>query len=161
MKHIVTHDPSTNSFLVHEPKKEPVKTFKYEDAEDRDEARAKANAHADKLSNQSNEGTNMKKTYAEFIAEMNEWNAGDFVKAAQERDKAKKTSKGTKYTGAEADTDNDDDDDTKKHAEPEVKRGRGRPAGSKSGARSKGRDGGSSGGTGEYHLSLPTKSVYY
>lgn len=102
-----------------------------------------------------------KQEMLEAAASVDEWNAEDMIKAAGAK---KTTSKGTRYTGAEADTDNDEDDGGKKkaHFEPEkVKKGRGRPAGSKSGARSLGKDGGTAGGSGEYHLALPSKSVYY
>lgn len=155
-KHIVTHDPSTNSFLVHEPKKEPVKTFKYSDAEDRDEARSKAQQHADKLS----EGKAMK-TFSQFVEELAEWNAADMIKAAHGRSKG--SLKGTKYTGAETDT--DEDGNEIKKDEPVVKRGRGRPAGAKSGARQQGaeksnsRDFGSF--TKDHTLLSPSSSPYY
>lgn len=53
-EHIVTHDPSKNHFLVHMPgeEAEPEDKFKYHDAEDRAEAKAKAEKHALKLSYQ-------------------------------------------------------------------------------------------------------------
>jgi len=47
--HIVSHDPTTYSFLVHKANEEPIKKFKYTDAEDKEDARTLANAHAKSL----------------------------------------------------------------------------------------------------------------
>ena len=71
MKNIVTHDPSKYSYLVHFPGQEPVHTVKYNDAEDRDEAKRKAEAHANKLNKINNEGRIMK-SYSTFVAEQSE-----------------------------------------------------------------------------------------
>lgn len=95
--------------------------------------------------------------------DLDEWSADDMIAAATHGDKDGKTSKGTKYTGVEAEVDNKEKPKFEKpgsEAEKE-KRGRGRPAGSKSGARSLGKDGGSSSGISSHRMSLPSKSVYY
>lgn len=66
--------------------------------------------------------------------------------------------KGTRYGGAaqyDDEEDDDDDDAPKKKEEPKEKRGRGRPAGSKSGARQKGSGGKSDSGIQTHTLHLP------
>ena len=69
---------------------------------------------------------------------------------------------GKRYGGSKAKADDEEGNEPTDNAgeAAKEKRGRGRPAGAKSGARTKGSDGGMS-GTDDYHLSLPTKSVYY
>ena len=90
-------------------------------------------------------------SYSEFMAKLEESSASeraaeilaakraerldkyDFSKEKQKPASAAKQVKGHSY-GADK-SDDEDDEDVKKSSEPEVKRGRGRPAGSKSGAR--------------------------
>lgn len=90
------------------------------------------------------EETTMSKTYAEFIEQLNEYNAKDGVYRH----------KGT-YGGSYDSNDDHDDDEPKKPAAPAVKRGRGRPAGSKSGANQKVTSGKSYGGIATHSLHLP------
>ena len=85
-------------------------------------------------------------TFSQFVEKINEQlleydsNAGRYVH---------KGSYGTSYQG---------DEDGKKPEAPAVKRGRGRPAGSKSGANVKGQDGGSPhAGAREHSLNLPNR----
>ena len=63
---------------------------------------------------------------------------------------------GTSYQGDDNDTDDDDDKPKAKPAEPAVKRGRGRPVGSKSGARQQGNSK-SFGGLATHSLNLPNR----
>ena len=90
-------------------------------------------------------------SYSEFMAKLDESSASeraaeilaakraerldkyDFSKEKQKPASAAKQVKGHSYGADKAD--DEDDEDVKKSSEPEVKRGRGRPAGSKSGAR--------------------------
>lgn len=85
-----------------------------------------------------------KLTYAQFVEQLNEYNSKDGVYRH----------KGT-YAGGYSADDGDDDDAPKKPAAPAVKRGRGRPAGSKSGANQKVTTGKSYGGVATHTLSLP------
>src|ERR1035437_6200478 len=151
MAHVVTHDSSGfyttggSAYVSHEAGQDPKKDgiFHYhsdDEGENEQDAKDKAKSHAASINAKSKikqEGRIMK-TFSMFVEEINEWNAETMIKAAH--DKNKKSLKGSKYTGS--DDDEDGDNDSKKHEEPEVKRGRGRPAGSKSGARNKGEDGG-------------------
>lgn len=91
-------------------------------------------------------------SYSEFMAKLDESNASeraaeilaakraerldkyDFSKEKQKPVSAVKQVKGRSY-GADKPDNEDDEDENKKSSEPEVKRGRGRPSGSKSGAR--------------------------
>ena len=91
------------------------------------------------------EETTMSKTYADFIQQLQEYNAG---KDGVYRHK------GT-YGGSYDSNDDHDEDEPKKPAAPAVKRGRGRPAGSKSGANQKVTSGKSYGGIATHTLSLP------
>jgi hypothetical protein len=87
------------------------------------------------------------KTYADFIQQLQEYNAG---KDGVYRHK------GT-YGGSYDSNDDHDEDEPKKPAAPAVKRGRGRPAGSKSGANQKVTTGKSYGGIATHSLSLPNR----
>ena len=91
------------------------------------------------------EETNMSKTYADFMQQLQEYNAS---KDGVYRHK------GT-YGGSYDSNDDEDDETPKKPAAPAVKRGRGRPAGSKSGANQKVTTGKSYGGIATHTLSLP------
>jgi len=91
------------------------------------------------------EETTMSKTYAQFVEQLNEYNSKDGVYRH----------KGTYAGGYSADDGDDDEDKPKKAAAPAVKRGRGRPAGSKSGANQKVTTGKSYGGVATHTLSLP------
>lgn len=93
------------------------------------------------------EETTVSKTYAEFIEQLNEYNAKDGVYRH----------KGT-YGGSYDSNDDHDDDEPKKPAAPAVKRGRGRPAGSKSGANQKVTTGKSYGGIATHSLNLPNSN---
>ena len=91
-------------------------------------------------------------SYSEFMAKLDESSASekaaeilaakraerldkyDFSKEKQKPASATKQVKGRSY-GADKPDNEDDEDENKKSSEPEVKRGRGRPSGSKSGAR--------------------------
>ena len=84
-----------------------------------------------------------KLTYTQFVEQLNEYNSKDGVYRH----------KGTYAGGYSAD--DGDDDEPKKPAAPAVKRGRGRPAGSKSGANQKVTTGKSYGGVATHTLSLP------
>ena len=86
-----------------------------------------------------------KKTYSQFIEQLVEYE----TKSGVYRHKG---SYGSSYQG----DDDEDDDKPKKPAEPAVKRGRGRPAGSKSGANQKVGSGKSYGGIAHHTLNLPT-----
>ncbi len=128
--HIVTHAPHLNAYLVHPKGGEPVHKVKYDDAEGKAKAKADADEHAaalniakEELKKSKQEGRTMK-TYQEFIAE---WNADAMMAAA--RKNQQKSSKGTYGTSDNHDEDGNPIDDTEK--EPVVKKGRGRPAGSK------------------------------
>jgi hypothetical protein len=92
--------------------------------------------------------TVMSKTYADFIQQLQEYNAG---KDGVYRHK------GT-YGGSYDSNDDEDDDAPKKPAAPAVKRGRGRPAGSKSGANQKVTTGKSYGGIATHSLNLPNSN---
>ena len=94
------------------------------------------------------EETTMSKTYADFIQQLQEYNAG---KDGVYRHK------GT-YGGSYDSNDDEDDDTPKKPAAPAVKRGRGRPAGSKSGANQKVTTGKSYGGIATHSLNLPNSN---
>jgi hypothetical protein len=94
------------------------------------------------------EETDMSKTYADFIQQLQEYNAG---KDGVYRHK------GT-YGGSYNSNDDEDDETPKKPAAPAVKRGRGRPAGSKSGANQKVTTGKSYGGIATHSLSLPNSN---
>lgn len=86
-------------------------------------------------SNESVKGSNMV-TFAVFKTNMTEWSADDMIAAAKEKAKSASTTKGTKYTGAEVDVNAEKPKFEKPGSEAEKeKRGRGRPAGSKSGGR--------------------------
>jgi hypothetical protein len=102
---------------------------------------------ADKL---NKEETNMsdKLSYAQFVEQLNEYNAG---KDGVYRHK------GT-YGGSYDSNDDEDEDTPKKPAAPAVKRGRGRPAGSKSGANLKVTKGKSYGGIATHSLNLPNSN---
>lgn len=91
------------------------------------------------------EETTMSKTYAEFVQQLQEYNAG---KDGVYRHKGS-------YGGGYDSNDDDDEDAPKKPAAPAVKRGRGRPAGAKSGANQKVTTGKSYGGVATHTLSLP------
>ena len=93
------------------------------------------------------EETTMSKTYAEFLQQLQEYNAKDGVYRH----------KGS-YGGSYDSNDDDDDDAPKKPAAPAVKRGRGRPAGSKSGANQKVTTGKSYGGIATHSLNLPNSN---
>jgi len=86
-----------------------------------------------------------KKTYTQFVEQLVEYE----TKSGVYRHKG---SYGSSYQG----DDDDDEDKPKKPAEPAVKRGRGRPAGSKSGANQKVGSGKSYGGIAHHTLNLPT-----
>lgn len=106
-----------------------------------------------------------KKMYREFVEEIEEivaeakkddyWDFKDLPKTPTTRKVA-----GTRYGGSaqhdEPEDDDDDDDTPKKKKVDQPKRGRGRPAGSKSGARQKG-NGKSYGGLAIHSLNLPSK----
>lgn len=105
-----------------------------------------------------------KKMYREFVEEMQElaeiaeakkddyWDFKD-LKAKEKNQPTSRKVAGTRYGGsAQKDEPEDDDNDDK----PAVKRGRGRPAGSKSGARQKG-NGNNYGGLAIHSLNLPSK----
>lgn len=99
------------------------------------------------------EGTLMseKKTYAQFMEQLLEYTPGPGgVTRVQGR------SYGAQYHDPEGD--DDADDKPKKAAEPAVKRGRGRPAGSKSGANQKVTSGKSYGGIATHSLHLPSSN---
>jgi hypothetical protein len=90
-----------------------------------------------------------KLTYREFIEYINEMEMGKGGRYVH------KGSYGTSYQG----DDEDDEDKPKKKAEPTgEKRGRGRPAGSKSGARQAGAAGKSYGGIAFHSLNLPNSN---
>lgn len=103
-------------------------------------------AHAIAHFNEEEE-TNMSKTYSQFIEELNE--SGYTVRKIE----------GTRYGGGKQTThpEHDEDDEDSKPAEP-VKRGRGRPAGSKSGANLKVTKGKSYGGIATHSLNLPNSN---
>ena len=103
-----------------------------------------------------------KKMYREFVEEIQEivaeakkddyWDFKD-LKAKEKNQPTSRKVAGTRYGGsAQKDEPEDDDNDDK----PAVKRGRGRPAGSKSGARQKG-NGNNYGGLAIHSLNLPSK----
>mgnify|MGYP000178520306 FL=1 len=94
------------------------------------------------------EETNMseKKTYAQFMEQLLEYTPGPGGVT-----RVKGRSYGADYDAGEG----EDDDAPKKAAEPAVKRGRGRPAGSKSGANQKVTTGKSYGGIATHSLNLP------
>lgn len=96
------------------------------------------------------EETMEKLTYKEFLAKLDEQLLEYDAKSGVYRHKG---SYGSSYQG-----DDDEDDKPAKPAEPAVKRGRGRPAGSKSGARQKGSTGKSYGGIAIHSLNLPNKN---
>ena len=87
----------------------------------------------------------MSKTYAEFMEQLLEYTPGPGGVTKV---------KGRSY-GADYDAGEGDDDDKPKAAAPAVKRGRGRPAGSKSGANQKVTTGKSYGGIATHSLNLP------
>jgi hypothetical protein len=126
-----------------------VKDFQQSDApqfqgkskEKRREMAIAAKLQADRV---KKEETTMSKTYAEFIEQLNEYNAKDGVYRH----------KGS-YGGGYDSNDDEDEDAPKKPAAPAVKRGRGRPAGSKSGANQKVTTGKSYGGIATHSLHLP------
>lgn len=93
------------------------------------------------------EETTMSKTYTEFMAELQE--SGYTVRKIE----------GTRYGGSKQTThpEHDEDDEDSTPAEP-VKRGRGRPAGSKSGANLKVTKGKSYGGIATHSLNLPNSN---
>lgn len=108
-----------------------------------------------------NEGCG-KKMYREFVEEIEEivaeakkddyWDFKDLKDKEKNQPTSRKVA-GTRYGGsAQKDEPEDDDNDDK----PAVKRGRGRPAGSKSGARTAG-NGKSYGGLTIHSLNLPSK----
>jgi len=88
-------------------------------------------------------------TFSNFIDKLNEQLVEYETKSGVYRHKG---SYGSSYQG----DDDEDDDKPKKPAEPAVKRGRGRPAGSKSGANQKVGSGKSYGGIAHHTLNLPT-----
>ena len=103
-----------------------------------------------------------KKMYREFVEEIEEivaeskkddyWDFKDLKDKEKNQPTSRKVA-GTRYGGsAQKDEPEDDDNDDK----PAVKRGRGRPAGSKSGARQKG-NGNNYGGLAIHSLNLPSK----
>ncbi len=92
------------------------------------------------------EETDMSKTYAQFMEQLLEYTPGPGGVT-----KVKGRSYGADYDAGEG----EDDDGPKKAAAPAVKRGRGRPAGSKSGANQKVTQGKSYGGMSTHTLSLP------
>lgn len=94
------------------------------------------------------EETTMSKTYADFIQQLQEYNAG---KDGVYRHK------GT-YGGSYDSNDDEDDDAPKAKPADAPKRGRGRPAGSKSGANQKVTTGKSYGGIATHSLSLPNSN---
>jgi hypothetical protein len=91
------------------------------------------------------EETTMSKTYADFVQQLQEYNAS---KDGVYRHK------GT-YGGSYDSSDDEDDDKPKAKPADAPKRGRGRPAGSKSGANQKVTTGKSYGGIATHTLSLP------
>lgn len=102
--------------------------------------------------NLTQEETDMseKKTYAQFVEQLLEYTPGPGgVTRVQGR------SYGAQYHDPEGD---DDADDKPKAAAPAVKRGRGRPAGSKSGANQKVTTGKSYGGIATHSLNLPNSN---
>jgi len=101
-------------------------------------------AHAVAHFNEEEE-TTMSKTYAEFMEQLLEYTPGPGGVTKV---------KGRSY-GADYDAGEGDDDDKPKAAAPAVKRGRGRPAGSKSGANQKVTTGKSYGGIATHSLNLP------
>ena len=68
------------------------------------------------------------------------------------------TAKGAKYGNTDYDNEHMDKDDDEKKSQPAVKRGRGRPAGSKSGANQKVTTGKSYGGINTHSLHLPNSN---
>ncbi len=118
--------------------------FKGKSKEKRQQMAVAAKLQADR----TNEETNMSKTYADFIQQLQEYNAG---KDGVYRHK------GT-YGGSYDSNDDEDDDAPKKPAAPAAKRGRGRPAGSKSGANQKVTTGKSYGGIATHSLNLPNSN---
>lgn len=118
--------------------------FKGKSKEKRQQMAVAAKLQADR----TNEETDMSKTYADFIQQLKEYNAG---KDGVYRHK------GT-YGGSYDSNDDEDDDAPKKPAAPAVKRGRGRPAGSKSGANQKVTTGKSYGGIATHSLNLPNSN---
>ena len=118
--------------------------FKGKSKEKRQQMAVAAKLQADR----TNEETDMSKTYADFIQQLQEYNAG---KDGVYRHK------GT-YGGSYDSNDDEDDDAPKKPAAPAVKRGRGRPAGSKSGANQKVTTGKSYGGIATHSLNLPNSN---
>lgn len=91
-----------------------------------------------------------KLSFSDFLAKINEQLLEYETKGGVYRHKG---SYGSSYQG---DDDDDEDGPKKKPAEPAVKRGRGRPAGSKSGANQKVGSGKSYGGIAHHTLNLPT-----
>lgn len=118
--------------------------FKGKSKEKRQQMAVAAKLQADR----TNEETDMSKTYADFIQQLQEYNAG---KDGVYRHK------GT-YGGSYDSNDDEDDDAPKKPAAPAAKRGRGRPAGSKSGANQKVTTGKSYGGIATHSLNLPNSN---
>lgn len=90
-----------------------------------------------------------KVSFSDFLNKINEQLLEYETKSGVYRHKG---SYGSSYQG----DDDEDDDKPKKPAEPAVKRGRGRPAGSKSGANQKVGSGKSYGGIAHHTLNLPT-----
>lgn len=129
-----------------------IKDFQKSDApqfKGKSKAKRQQMAVAAKLqADRTNEETDMSKTYADFIQQLQEYNAG---KDGVYRHK------GT-YGGSYDSNDDEDDDAPKKPAAPAVKRGRGRPAGSKSGANQKVTTGKSYGGIATHSLNLPNSN---
>jgi hypothetical protein len=104
-------------------------------------------AHAVAHFNEEEE-TDMSKTYAQFMDQLLEYTPGPGGVT-----KVKGRSYGANYDAGEG-----EDDEDKPKAAPAVKRGRGRPAGSKSGANQKVTTGKSYGGIATHSLNLPNSN---
>lgn len=105
-----------------------------------------------------------KLTYAQFMEQLYvtiEEAKDDYWDFKDLKDEPKSTTRkvsGTRYGGSAQKDDPEDDEHAKKSSEPAVKRGRGRPAGSKSGANQKVTSGKSYGGIATHSLHLPNSN---
>lgn len=105
-----------------------------------------------------------KLTYAQFMEQLYvtiEEAKDDYWDFKDLKDEPKSTTRkvsGTRYGGSAQKDDPEDDEHSKKSSEPAVKRGRGRPAGSKSGANQKVTSGKSYGGIATHSLHLPNSN---
>lgn len=131
--------------VVKDFQKSDAPQFKGKSKEKRQQMAVAAKLEADRV---NKEETTMSKTYAQFIEQLLEYTPGPGGRTVV---------KGRSY-GANYDAGEDEDDKPAKPAADAPKRGRGRPAGSKSGANQKVTTGKSYGGIATHSLNLPNSN---